>query len=471
MIKYRIHGLLMLQMLMMVVILPFWFLFTVFVAVEVFDKINYAQINFPIYILGIISAALFTFYPYQRTLPRGPNRFQWVEVIRQTNTDIFVMSLMLFGIVFATKDKAVSRIFLGSHIVSTWCLLLMLNRYLPKLLSRIIFREGSTINTIFVGSNRTIGRLTEWVHHQSPIGIKVLGLVSYDDATINDPEVPLLGVISELENILREQNVQQVVLLESRHSKTWVNYVTDTCFRAGCRLLINNPWEEFFEQPLKAVIEGEHTFFTISSEPLENPVNRFLKRLMDVIISLPVVLFFLPPLCIWIKFMQIAQSTGPLFHKQLRSGIQGKHFEIFKFRTMDIISANSADEADQARPDDERVYPFGRFLRRRSLDEFPQFFNVLLGSMSIVGPRPHLIEHDKEFALLVNIYRTRHFVKPGITGLAQHKGYRGEITEIDHIRERIRFDLEYIGLWSIWLDIGIILKTFCQLFVPPQTAY
>ena len=110
-------------------------------------------------------------------------------------------------------------------------------------------------------------------------------------------------------------------------------------------------------------------------------------------------------------------------------------------------------------------------MRRTSIDEFPQFINVLRGQMSVVGPRPHLIQHDSEFSEQVNIYRTRHFVKPGITGLAQCKGFRGEVTELALIEERVRYDLEYIRGWSFWLDIWILLKTAVQVIIPPKSAY
>lgn len=471
MIKDRIHGLLTLQMLVMLVLMPLWFILVVFVSVEYFGKMHYGQINFPVYIMGIMAAAFFSYNAYKRSIPRGPRQFQMVEVIRQTNTDIFVLTMVLFGIVFATKDKAISRIFLGTFIISTWWLLLILNRYLLGWLSRLVFGGKSTMNTVLVGSGRTTRKLMNWIDHQSPIGIKILGLITYKEVESRNPFIPIIGEISQLENIIREQQVHQVLLLETRNSKEWVNHVTDTCLRSGCRLLIYNPWEEYYDHPLKAVTEGEHTFFTTRDEPLENPVNRLQKRALDIAVSLPVVLLMLPLLCLVVKLRQMVQSPGPLFYKQERSGIQGRHFEIIKFRTMDQAPPDSSDQARQAKPDDERIYPFGKFLRKRSLDEFPQFFNVLLGSMSVVGPRPHLIEHDKEFSRIVKIYRTRHFIKPGITGLAQHKGYRGEITDIEHIQGRIRLDLEYIGMWSIWLDIGIILKTMSQLIVPPRSAY
>lgn len=143
---------------------------------------------------------------------------------------------------------------------------------------------------------------------------------------------------------------------------------------------------------------------------------------------------------------------------------------MLKFRSMYATVADRRLEAQQAKRDDPRIYPFGHFLRRASLDEFPQFWNVLTGRMSIVGPRPHLPEHDEEFSIVARRYRTRQLAKPGITGLAQVNGYRGEITDVDLLRRRVELDIEYITTWSIWLDLQITLKTAIQLFFPPESA-
>ena len=144
---------------------------------------------------------------------------------------------------------------------------------------------------------------------------------------------------------------------------------------------------------------------------------------------------------------------------------------MLKFRSMYVATADSNLESRQARPSDERVYPFGRFIRRASIDEFPQFLNVLKGEMSIVGPRPHLPRHDHEFAKVAKAYRSRHLVKPGITGLAQISGLRGEIIDSEMLRKRVELDLKYITTWSMWLDLQITVRTLWQVFFPPKSAF
>ena len=143
---------------------------------------------------------------------------------------------------------------------------------------------------------------------------------------------------------------------------------------------------------------------------------------------------------------------------------------MYKFRTMHEVP-NAAELSRQAKPDDCRIYPFGRFLRRTSLDEIPQFLNVLLGDMSVSGPRPHLLEHDEQFAQVVSTYYTRHFVKPGITGLAQCHGFRGEIVEPSLLEKRIGYDMRYIRQWTLSLDLQILLRTVRAVVFPPRSAY
>jgi putative colanic acid biosynthesis UDP-glucose lipid carrier transferase len=209
----------------------------------------------------------------------------------------------------------------------------------------------------------------------------------------------------------------------------------------------------------------------LHDEPLEEPLNRAMKRAFDIAIALPVVLTVLPILAIVVWFVQRWQSPGPLLHIRARAGEQRQNFRMLKFRTMHVAPPDERAEVQQASREDARIYPFGRFLRRHSLDEFPQFWNVLIGDMSIVGPRPVMPLLDEEFERRAKAYRTRHYVKPGITGLAQSEGFRGEITTPEQLEERVRRDLQYIAEWSIWLDVQITLRTVRQVFRPPSSAY
>lgn len=200
---------------------------------------------------------------------------------------------------------------------------------------------------------------------------------------------------------------------------------------------------------------------SLHRHPLVSPSHRFLKRVLDVAVSLPVVLFVVPPLCLAVWLAHRCSSPGPLFFKQSRSGANGELFKIYKFRTM---HADHGQEAVQARPNDKRVFKCGALMRKLSIDEMPQFVNVLLGDMSVVGPRPHMIEHDIIFSTECKAYPLRHTVKPGVTGLAQVRGHRGPVDDAEEIKHRVTSDIEYCQNWSFLLDISIIARTFLHVF-------
>jgi putative colanic acid biosynthesis UDP-glucose lipid carrier transferase len=205
------------------------------------------------------------------------------------------------------------------------------------------------------------------------------------------------------------------------------------------------------------VEDGRH-FYTLQEEPLEDPLHRVVKRACDLAVALPVVVLVLPPLGLAVWLMQRVQAPGPLLHVRERLGQGGRPFRMLKFRTMHAAAADAAAEARQARAEDERVFPCGRFLRRRSLDEFPQFWNVLVGDMSLVGPRPERPYHVEQLADTIPHYLPRHLVKPGMTGWAQVNGLRGD----SDLAARVQHDIYYIENWSIWLDVQIVLLTFVR---------
>ena len=194
----------------------------------------------------------------------------------------------------------------------------------------------------------------------------------------------------------------------------------------------------------------------LRKEPLEKIGNRLLKKLFDILFSLFVILFvftwFFPILILMVKL----SSKGPAFFRQKRSGEKNISFTCLKFRTMRV---NKLSDELQAKKGDPRITKLGAFMRKTNLDELPQFLNVLVGQMSVVGPRPHMLKHTEQYSELINNYLTRHFVKPGITGWAQVKGYRGETKELIDMQKRVEYDIWYIENWKFLLDIKIIWMT------------
>ena len=236
----------------------------------------------------------------------------------------------------------------------------------------------------------------------------------------------------------------------------------------GCRVSLVNDLDVFLQRRLSFFRCDNIDLIELREEPLQNVINRLIKRAFDICMSFAVVVCILPPLILLVWILQKVQAPGPLFFKQRRSGLHNNPFIIFKFRTM---YADRCDSSQQVTSNASRIFPAGRWLRKYSLDEFPQFFNVLDGQMSIVGPRPHMPEHDESFEETMSDYRIRHFVKPGLSGLAQIRGYRGEAMSKDHIVKRVECDIEYIETWSLPLDIRVIWRTLIQMLRPPKSAY
>ncbi|WP_207425339.1 undecaprenyl-phosphate glucose phosphotransferase [Pedobacter sp. SYSU D00535] len=213
---------------------------------------------------------------------------------------------------------------------------------------------------------------------------------------------------------------------------------------------------------------GEFPILSVRDEPLEDIRNRFQKRLFDIVFSLLVITFVLswlyPILALIIKI----QSPGPVLFKQLRSGRDNQPFWCYKFRSMKL---NKESDVKQASIDDDRVTPIGKFMRRTSIDELPQFFNVLFGDMSVVGPRPHMLKHTEKYRALIDQYMVRQFLKPGITGWAQVNGYRGETRDDSLMKKRVEYDIWYMERWSAMLDVRIIFLTILNILKGEKTAY
>jgi Undecaprenyl-phosphate glucose phosphotransferase len=201
---------------------------------------------------------------------------------------------------------------------------------------------------------------------------------------------------------------------------------------------------------------------------IDEPLNRFIKRSFDIVFSLFVILLILswliPIMAVLIKL----GSPGPVFFKQLRSGRNNDLFWCLKFRTMLV---NSEADTKQAEKNDSRITPLGGFLRKSSIDELPQFLNVFVGDMSVVGPRPHMVSHTELYSKIISRFMVRHLVKPGITGLSQAMGLRGETREKNDMKNRVRVDIFYIENWSFWLDIKIIFMTIASLFEKQEKAF
>jgi lipopolysaccharide/colanic/teichoic acid biosynthesis glycosyltransferase len=386
---------------------------------------------------------------------------------------VALMALLIFALMFATQDHSVSRLYLGTMLLWCWLGLAVLNAWVPGRLARLIFQKGHRLPTVFIGTPGSFAKVREWISNKEPLGIFPVGLLS-PEPPASGPDslsVPWLGTLNDLPRVLEERPVGQVVMLELPANDDEAGRIIAACRDRGSRLLIHSNIEERYTQPLVPITEEGRHFYTLQEEPLEDPMNRLIKRSFDLAVALPVVVVVLPFLCAWVAVMQAIQAPGPLFHSRERRGKQGKVFFMLKFRSMFEAPDDAAAESMQALTEDQRIFAFGRFIRRRSLDEFPQFWNVLVGEMSIVGPRPYMPLLDEEFRLQTQGYRTRSLVKPGITGLSQSLGFRGAVLEEEMVQRRVYWDVYYISHWSAWMDLQITARTLWQVIAPPETAF
>lgn len=418
-----------------------------------------------------VTLAMLTSRRFVQQVAGNFHRLDWVDAARLATWQVALMLIFVSGFMFAFKDRALSRVFLVTYLGVCWLMLMLINQGLPRMLSRLFFKESRQVPTLFVGTMDGLERLRGWLASKESLGLHAAGFLSLEGTPIRGTQPPFLGELPDLGQRIEDTGAVQVVMLEIPRTQMEGRYVIEACQNKGARLLIHSNLAEQLRHPLITITEEGHQFYTLQDEPLEDPLNRLFKRTYDLALALPVVLLILPPLALVTWIVQRLQSPGPLFFAQERTGYAHQPFKIYKFRSMRVAERNAIAEAKQATKGDDRIYPFGRFLRKSSLDELPQFWNVLFGEMSVIGPRPHLIAHDRLFAQQMNAYRTRFFAKPGITGLAQCNGLRGEITDPSLLQKRIELDLRYIATWSIWLDIQITFKTAQQIFFPPKTAY
>jgi exopolysaccharide biosynthesis polyprenyl glycosylphosphotransferase len=394
--------------------------------------------------------------------PRASLIRQIPPAVRQT---AIVIAFLMLALVL-TKDRYFSRLFMVSFTPAFFLLLLLSGHFLPRSLGSQLFRGTRQERIILIGSPKRAREIRPWLLARQGYGIHTVGILTTDQYTPN-PWPEILGTPSDLEIVLLKLPITQVIVLQLPEATSGFSEVLKAANRHGVRLLILSNLDEQLHHPVLFFEDEGLSFFALHDEPLENPLNRVLKRTIDLAIAIPAVVFVLPIAAIPIWLLQVFQSPGRLLYRQTRAGLQDRRFQILKFRTM---HPNNSEEGKAATLEDPRIFPGGRFLRRFSLDELPQFLNVLTGKMSVVGPRPHLIEHNEKFAELLSEYRIRSFVKPGITGLAQVRGFRGEATTRESIAARLQSDLVYLENWSLILDCTIIGRTIWQLFFPPKTA-
>lgn len=330
----------------------------------------------------------------------------------------------------------------------------------------VLYRKyGFNFRTaVIIGSDRNSEALRHYFRNNPWHGYRFAG--SFHDQGQNSGEA--MGKLEDLNNYLSQNHVDEAYIAWSSIPRKKLNQVFEVLDNYPIKVRVIPDLQDFSFRSADIVNYGDIPVIQIHPGPLSYWYNRVIKRTFDVVISLLViagVMSWLTPL-LWIA--SLAGSREGVFFRQRRTAIDGREFTCLKYRSM---RNNHEADNQQATRDDKRITPVGRFLRKSSLDEIPQFVNVLKAEMSVVGPRPHMLKHTEEYRKLIKKFMLRHTVKPGITGLAQVRGYRGEITTLEDIEKRVEYDVRYIENWSLNLDLRIILHTVLVVFKGHEKAY
>lgn len=347
-------------------------------------------------------------------------------------------------------------------------ILFSLWRVLIRILVKIYRRKGyNAKNIIIAGAGKNGMELYHVIKTDLSYGFNVVGF--FDDNVILKNVLPnYLGTIDQIESFVKTHDIDEIYCTIPGTNSEKISELLNFAEKNMIRFYIIPEFYRDIKKSMILEIMESVPLLTIRTEPLQSTYNRILKRCFDLAFSVAVLLTVFPFIYLIVGILIKLSSKGPILFRQKRNGLYGKIFECYKFRTMLV---NEEADRRQAVKNDPRTTSIGSYLRRTNIDEFPQFINVLLGNMSVVGPRPHMLKHTEQYSKLVDKYMIRHLVKPGITGWAQITGYRGETRTLEQMEGRVKRDVWYLENWSFFLDLKIIVVTIIKMFKGESNAY
>ncbi|REG89311.1 exopolysaccharide biosynthesis polyprenyl glycosylphosphotransferase [Winogradskyella sediminis] len=340
----------------------------------------------------------------------------------------------------------------------------LLSYYILK--SIRVYLKGNLRNIIVIGDGESVNALKKIFREKKELGYNIKAVFSntQDENNSGDIEDSFTYLAKNNDNI--DEIYCSIADLSEKELNEYVRYANiNHCnikFIPNTKKLINKRYKTDYYNYIPVL--------SIQEVALNNEVNKFIKRVFDIVFALLIIIFILPVISIILFVLIKLESKGPLFYKHKRTGINYKAFYCYKYRS---LTTTQESKGTYVRQNDTRVTTIGKFIRRTSIDELPQFVNVLKGEMSVVGPRPHMLTYTDDYSKKINKYNFiyRHNVKPGITGLAQIKGYRGEIKRDEDIINRVKYDNFYIENWSLLLDLKIIGQTIINVLKGDEKAY
>lgn len=444
-------------------------IFLTFLSIADLFAIEWTPLYLPII---LISMGLFNFFAESQDAYRS-----WRGVGIRSEISAVLYSWVMTIIILVIADLIIFKTDIYyATFMRTWLIvvpieLIAWHAAVRVMLSYFRSKGHNSRQVAIVGATPLGNRLRKSFKNMEWSGLKFIGYYddrvdSSDERRLDEDTVNIIGDSEQLINDCKSGTVDTVYITLSMSAEKRIKTLTDKLADSTASVyfvpdlftfnLLNSRWVDY--QGITAVSIYETPFAGLDSS---------LKRLEDIVLSL-IIIALIAPIMLIIAFVIKLTSSGPVLFKQKRYGADGSEIKVWKFRSM--TTQDNGEHIQQAIKGDSRITPFGALLRKTSLDELPQFFNVIGGSMSIVGPRPHAVAHNEEYRAKIHGYMLRHKVKPGITGLAQISGFRGETDTLDKMEGRIHYDLKYIQTWSITLDLKIIFMTILKGFVS-KNAY
>ena len=386
-----------------------------------------------------------------------------VQILSKISKQSILFLLVIIAFFPFSKQVTFSGKAIAYFMISSFGLIAIFKFLLFYYLKKYRIITGSNFrNAVIMGHTEEAIKLKELFETRNDYGYRFLGYFS--DKKIHED---ILGKIEDLKTFAIEKKVDEIYCSLSEISNTQLKDLVDFADENDKIIKFIPDTKEIFAKNLKVDYYEMFPVLSMQITALHDPVTKTFKRIFDIVFSLLVIVFVLSWLVPIIALLIKIESKGTVFFRQGRPGLEEKEFFCYKFRSMKF---NITTEKEASR-NDPRITKMGKFIRKTSIDELPQFLNVLLGDMSVVGPRPHLWSQNKAYGNRIKRYMVRHYVKPGITGLAQVKGFRGEIENDEDMINRIKQDVFYIENWSILLDIKIIFQTVINIFKGEEKAY
>lgn len=328
-------------------------------------------------------------------------------------------------------------------------------------------RKGRNFcRVVIVGTNSTALRLQEELMSDAGFGYKLMGF--FGRWRPADFAGDYKGDIEDLDAYVKSHSIDEIYFTLSGEDEETIKKVTKIADDNVVQFYYVPQISRYVNRVFELHNVGAVSMLTTRNNPLKSSINRGIKRAFDILFSSLVLLILFPFVFIPVAIIIKITSPGPIFFKQMRTGYRGRDFMCWKFRTMHV---NADSDKVQATKDDPRKTKFGDFLRRSSIDELPQFINVFMGDMSVVGPRPHMLKHTEDYSKLIDKYMVRHLIKPGITGWAQVNGYRGLTEALWQMERRVEYDVWYIENWTFLLDLKIIVRTVLNAIQGEKNAF